>query len=186
MNICYFQLPSILLNSCAFIAIVKHHNLQVGIVSSKHLTFFQRIIRLHLCKLLFERYCRQIRCVFLRIKMRARLFQLAEFVLFDDDEDELLLQLLPQIPFKRKKTHDIILNRNKEGVFNLLINKYLMTDDDKFVQYFRVSLTLFHNILDEISSDITTPPCNRHPIPISPAQKLCLTLRFFVWNTKNN
>lgn len=112
--------------------------------------------------------------------MRPHSFGLAALALFDDDEDLVMLQLLSQLAFKRKSAHEMILSREKEGAFNLLIKKYLMTNDDKFVEYFRVSLPMFHTILEHISNDITSTPCNRHPNPISPEQKLCVTLRLLV------
>lgn len=73
----------------------------------------------------------QIRWNSIRIKMRPHSFGLAALALFDDDEDLVMLQLLSQLAFKRKCAHEMILSREKEGAFNLLIKKYLMTNDDK-------------------------------------------------------
>lgn len=97
----------------------------------------------------------------------------------DDDDDEGVVGFCHQFLLKKKPTHDMILKRDEEGAYNMLIQKYLMTDDDKFRQYFRISPLLYHTILEIISNEITSTPCNRHPNPISPAQKLCLTLRLF-------
>lgn len=94
-----------------------------------------------------------------------------------DDEDEELLELFTLVPFKRKSTHEMFSNREAEGAYSLLIKKYLMSDEDKFVGYFRITPLMFHAILEKISDDISTEPTNRNPKPISAKQKLCLTLR---------
>lgn len=100
--------------------------------------------------------------------------------LLDDECDELFV-LLQLIRFKRKSVREMILNRESEGVYNLLIKKYLMSEDDQFVKYFRVNMGLFYNILDHISCEITTAPTNRIQKPISAEQKLCVTLRYHIY-----
>lgn len=106
--------------------------------------------------------------------------QMINFILYDSDEQELfdLYRLFCLLPKKRKKTRPMISNRNSEGAFKILIQKYLTSEEDEFVQYFRITPRLFYFILNYISSDITTPPSNRVPNPISAEQKLCVTLRF--------
>lgn len=112
--------------------------------------------------------------------MNRNIVDLTKLLLFeDDDEEEQILGMLFLLPHKRKNTREMISNRNKEGVYNLLIKKYLFTEEDQFVKYFRVSTTLFYSILNQISPDITSPPCNRTPHPISAEQKLCISLRYF-------
>lgn len=108
--------------------------------------------------------------------MNRRRLKIAKYLLIDDDEED-ILELLALMPNKRKKTHEMILNRDSEGAFNILIKKYLLTTEDLFVKYFRVTPYLFYMILENISAEITTTPCNRNPNPISAEQKLCLTLR---------
>lgn len=68
----------------------------------------------------------------------------------------------------------MILNRNDEGVYNLLITKYLMSEEDQFMKYFRISSNLFYKILHRISDQISTAPTFRVPKPISAEQKLCV------------
>lgn len=109
--------------------------------------------------------------------MNRNRIEFAKRFLLEDDEDDEVIELLFSLPFKRKSTQEMILNRNNEGTYNLLIKKYLMTDEDKFMKFFRVSPLLFSTILDYISDEITSEPCNRTPKPISAAQKLCVTLR---------
>lgn len=98
------------------------------------------------------------------------------FLLFDEDEESALLQMLPLI--KRKKTHEMIKNRDTEGSYFILVRKYLLTEDDKFVQYFRVSPKIFYKILEKISDEILSAPYNRVKKPISSEQKLCVALRY--------
>lgn len=112
--------------------------------------------------------------------MDSRQIQLLKFMLCDDDDRDFfeLYRLIRLLFQKRRKTRQMISNRSAEGAFNILIEKYLKTEEDQFVQYFRVSSRLFYSILDHISNDITKPPSYRVTNPISAEQKLCLTLRF--------
>lgn len=107
--------------------------------------------------------------------------EIVQMFLLDDDSEELeLLELIEVFLLaKRRKTCEKILNRDQEGAYNVLIEKYLITDEDRFVRYFRISITLYNEILNRIRNDITTQPCNRIPNPISAEQKLCITLRYF-------
>lgn len=114
------------------------------------------------------------------LPMKRRLSPLDLFVLFDDDEeDEIVCQILQTLQFaKRKKTHQMIRNRDTEGVYSIFIQKYLVTEGDKFVKYLRVSPCLFGRILENICDSITTMPTNKVPKPISPQHKLCVALRY--------
>lgn len=103
-----------------------------------------------------------------------------DYFLFDDDDDCVLEYLLALPNIKRKKTHKMIKNRENEGVYNLFITKYLLTEEDKFVKYLRVTPIIFHRILQSIRDQITSIPCNRVRKPISPQQKLCLALRYSI------
>lgn len=108
--------------------------------------------------------------------MNRNRIEMARQFLFDGDDED-ILNLFCLFPRQRKSTHAMIMSRDEEGVYNLLIKKYLMTDDDKFMGYFRVSPTLFQTILNQITDEITTTPSNRIPKPISGEQKLCVALR---------
>lgn len=101
------------------------------------------------------------------------------FALIDDDENELreIIKLLP-VKKRRKETNELLRCRGREGTYAILIDKYLLTDDDKFVKFLRVTPNLFYDILENIRNEITTIPCNRNPNPICPEQKLCLVLRY--------
>lgn len=110
--------------------------------------------------------------------MKRRLDALLNIHLLFEDEDEEILQFIEVLPkIKRRKTHEMFENRSIEGTFNNLIKKYLFSEEDKFVQYLRVSPRIYYLILENIRDEITSIPCNRVPNPISCEQKLCVTLR---------
>lgn len=98
-------------------------------------------------------------------------------LLFDDDEedDNLLLMRYAQ----RKRTHEMFLNRESEGAYQILVSRYLIDDEEKFIQFFRINRATFFHILDSIREDISTKPYNRHKNPISAEEKLCIALRYY-------
>lgn len=97
-------------------------------------------------------------------------------LLFDDVEDE-INDLLSMRYAKRRKTHKMFLKRENEGTFEILVSRYLIDDEEKFMQYFRINRAKFFYILDFIRDDISTKPYNRHKKPISAEQKLAIALR---------
>lgn len=100
-------------------------------------------------------------------------------ILTDDEEDWAFLHVMFNLlPKTRKKTREMILNRDSEGAFQILIKKYLLSEEDEFVKYFRVTPKIFYCVLEHISSELTTAPNNRVPNPISAEQMLCVTLRY--------
>lgn len=94
----------------------------------------------------------------------------------DSDDDEYIIINLNRKK-KRSKTHQSILNRDSEGIFTIYFKKYLLNDENRFKKYLRVSQEVFTMLLNAIKFDIEKEPCNRNLKPISPAHKLCLTLR---------
>lgn len=109
--------------------------------------------------------------------MKRKICEIVDW-LFDQDDEVFTIQILATFRFKRRKTHEMIKNRDSEGIYRLFITKYLLSEEDKFVKYLRVTPYLFHRILEHIRDHITTTPTNRVPNPISPQQKLCVALRF--------
>lgn len=110
--------------------------------------------------------------------MKRRSETLVNLFLIFDFEDEYSQELLLNMPkVKRRKTHEMIQNRRQEGAFSILIGRYLLSEDDKFVEYFRVSPNLFHKIHENIRDQIESIPYNRVQDPITSQQKLCLALR---------
>lgn len=78
---------------------------------------------------------------------------------------------------KRRKVDEMFLKRRQEGAFKLLIEPRLSDNDNKFREYFRVNKELFATVLSYIECDIARNPYNRQHFPISPKEKLCITLR---------
>lgn len=79
---------------------------------------------------------------------------------------------------KRRRSPDQMYKRRVvEGAFDVLIDRYLMDDETKFHEYFRLTPYLFSKVLEGIKDDISGIRTNWNQNPISPQQKLCLTLR---------
>lgn len=110
-----------------------------------------------------------------RRNVRQNMFY--HFLLEDEEEDfQIFYYLINSL--KRKSTAEIIQNRDSEGSYKILIEKYLLSSEDMFVKYFRVTPVIFYNILDHIRNDISIYPSNRVPNPISAEHKLSLVLRY--------
>lgn len=89
-------------------------------------------------------------------------------------EDELIFNLIKK---KRKPPHNLFSMRESEGFFNKLINEHLVTDNNKFRDFFRVNQQQFHFILSFVKDELTKEPTQRVPRPILPDEKLAVTLR---------
>ena len=72
---------------------------------------------------------------------------------------------------------DLFKCRDTEGVYEILIKRHLMKNENKFKEFFRLTPHLFHKVLGFIKEDISVPACNRYNKPIEPEQKLCLFSR---------
>lgn len=92
------------------------------------------------------------------------------------EEDVLLLCLL-KARKKTKNHHLMYKQRPREGAHNILIDRYLMDDDTKFKEYFRLSRHLFESVLEIIKSDLEGIPTTWNREPITSRQKFCITLR---------
>lgn len=112
-------------------------------------------------------------------KMKRRYDAIISMNLLFDEEDECIIDMIQLFSkAKRRKTHEMIVNREIEGSFNILIKKYLVSEEDQFVKYFRVTPKIFYSILEYINDDISSLPYNRVLKPISSEQKLCVALRY--------
>lgn len=89
-----------------------------------------------------------------------------------DDDDESVA-----VCTENNNVSKMFKNRAKEGVYELLVLKHLSDNDTKFKEFFRLTPHLFHSVLNHIKDEISSQPTNKHPVPISPEEKLCLTLR---------
>lgn len=85
--------------------------------------------------------------------------------------------ILTSLCEKRKSVSAIYTERKREGVFNLLVHKHLLDDEVKFKAYFRFTRQQFYDLLDLVEDDLKVDSCNRVMRPISPAEKLAVTLR---------
>lgn len=72
---------------------------------------------------------------------------------------------------------DLFKFRDTEGAFEILVRRHLLSNEDKFREYFRLTPQLFDYVLHHIRNDLSYKPYNRHTKPIRPEQKLCILLR---------
>jgi len=97
-------------------------------------------------------------------------------LLMDEDEDEVSL-FSDLMPKEKKPTDDIFKNRESEGFFEILINRHLINNHNKFREYFRINYEQFNFLLTLVEEKLTLQPSNRIKKPITPAEKLAVTLR---------
>lgn len=93
-------------------------------------------------------------------------------LLIEEDEDDDYLHLI--LVFD---SSELFLKRKQEGTYDVLVLRHLVDNDTKFRDFFRLTPHLFNEVLNNIKGDIKSTPSKRYPIPISPKEKLCLTLR---------
>jgi len=94
--------------------------------------------------------------------------------ILEDETDEELLLIANCL---REEDNEMFTERSREGCFNILVERRLIDNETRFRAYFRVSFELFNYILNYIKDDIRRRPSNRIKKPISPEEKLSLTLR---------
>ncbi|XP_050535024.1 uncharacterized protein LOC126902044, partial [Daktulosphaira vitifoliae] len=73
-------------------------------------------------------------------------------------------------------TDNILKNRKSEGFFEILINRHLTNNHVKFRKYFRINYEQLNFLLSLVEEKLTLPPNNQVKNPISPAEKLAVTL----------
>lgn len=93
----------------------------------------------------------------------------------EEEEDNMLESLI--IKKKRKSTKPMFLVREQEGFYEKLIKGHLMKDEKLFREFFRLNLKQFNFVLSLVKYDISSDPYNRVQQPITPEEKLALTLR---------
>ena len=118
------------------------------------------------------------RCVFFSIPMdnRRKRKALALYHLALRRQKLLLLLLLHQEK-GRNSASPLFQTRATEGAFHILVNRHLAEDDRKFQEYFRLTKEEFDYVLSLIEEDLRTKPSNRVRNPITPREKLAVTLR---------
>lgn len=77
----------------------------------------------------------------------------------------------------RMAEDDLFKSRGTEGAFEILVRRRLLSNEEKFREYFRLTPQLFDYVLNHIRHDLSYKPYNRHTKPIIPEQKLCILLR---------
>lgn len=120
------------------------------------------------------------------MKQKIRTFSDTEMSWFKrtDDEINLCLYCLWYIKSKSKcrsikrNINRMIAHRTQEGLYCVLIERYLLKDDERFRSYFRLSLSEFDYVLSEINVDVKARKTNFNQHPVSAKQKLCITLRY--------
>lgn len=109
----------------------------------------------------------------------AENFLMAILLIEEEEEEDLVLDLLLS-ERQNKRENRMFSKRRLEGAYQLTIEKRLFGDEQKFREYFRLSRELFYVVLQHIREDITKNPYNRQRNPISPEEKLSLTLRLVI------
>lgn len=97
---------------------------------------------------------------------------------YQAEEENLLLLLSLKNEGCRKKELPMFKNRQTEGFQSILIKNHLNDNETKFKEFFRISRFQFNYILNLIQDDIKLKPCNRVRDPITPSEKLAVTLRY--------
>jgi len=93
----------------------------------------------------------------------------------EEEEDNMLESLM--IKKKRKSTKPMFLVREQEGFYEKLIKGPLMNNEKLFREFFRLNLKQFNFVLSLEKNNISSEPYNRVQQPITPEEKLVLTLR---------
>jgi len=97
-------------------------------------------------------------------------------LLEEEEEEDNMLECL-MLKKKRKSTKPVFLMREQEGFFEKLIKGHLVNDEKLFREFFRLNLKQFNFVLSLVKNDISSVPYNRVQQPITPEEKLALTLR---------
>ena len=70
------------------------------------------------------------------------------------------------------------LKEDEEGYLKICINNHLLGDYVKFPQFFRLNELQFDFVLSLVKQDMKKSSTNCIPYPVSPEEKLGLTLRY--------
>lgn len=91
------------------------------------------------------------------------------------EDDEVVRNIFEK---KRAKKHRMFELKNEEGFFENLVINHLREDGKKFTEYFRLSVQQFDFLLGLIEQNLATDSYNRNQYPITPDEKLAITLRY--------
>lgn len=98
-----------------------------------------------------------------------------KYLLAEELEDEETLFEIVRKP--TAKIHDMFKLRCEEGLFNKLIIGHLREDKKKFSEFLRISTEQFDLLVELIRDDLAKNSTNLHLYPITPGEKLAITLR---------
>ncbi|RZF41021.1 hypothetical protein LSTR_LSTR002653 [Laodelphax striatellus] len=91
----------------------------------------------------------------------------------EGDDDDTLINLV-----ERSSISQIYKTRSSEGAYNLLIKNHLMKGDgESFVKFLRLNKDQFNFVLELVKEEASKPPFSAVESPITPEEKLALTLR---------
>lgn len=97
--------------------------------------------------------------------------------ILEEEQSEIILKYMQMRNRKRRAVHLMYKNRSEEGTFNNLITRHLIDDEEKFRSFFRLNRNQFNYVLQAIKENITKKPTSFVRRPISPEEKLAVTLR---------
>lgn len=100
-----------------------------------------------------------------------------DVLLEEEEDDDLILLLLTHNNVGKKKVNALFTTRSLEGFSTILINRHLINDEEKFRLFFRLNVNQFNYVLSMIEAVVKREPYNRVRKPITPAEKLAVTLR---------
>ena len=100
---------------------------------------------------------------------------LIKYLLAEEIEDEEVI--LQMYGGKRAKIHLMFELRNKEGIFQRLITNHLREDHNMFAEFFRLSVEQFDFLVELIKDDLSRKSYNRNLYPVTPEEKIAITLR---------
>jgi hypothetical protein len=98
-------------------------------------------------------------------------------LMLEEEEDDEILHLNLNENGGNISVHDMFKARSEEGLNTILINRHLMKDERKFREFFRLNVRQFNYVLKLVEDKMRHQSCNRVSHPITPAEKLAVTLR---------
>lgn len=78
---------------------------------------------------------------------------------------------------RNRKVKRLTARREEKGVYNILIERYLLDSEKDFREYMRLSPSEFDYVLSAVHTDLQSQKTKWIPNPISAQQKLSITLR---------
>jgi len=102
---------------------------------------------------------------------------LLTLLLEEEEEEEDLIIGATSFPKNRKPIHEKFKYRDSEGFYEILINRHLKNNNIQFREFFRLNCQQFDVLISLVENQLVLQPTNRIKKPITPAEKLAVTLR---------